>query len=65
MAKFKFASNFGLQKGTIEFLSEKVLRENRANLQKRLSEVNNEEFIDLYVFVKYSTSAIEKRGIQK
>lgn len=58
MAKFKFASNFGVQLDTSQMIQEKVFKMNEENIQSRLSKVPNEEFIDLYVFVKYCYEAI-------
>lgn len=58
MAKFKFASNFGVQLDTSEMIHEKIFKMNQENIQNRLTKIPNEEIVDLYVFVKYCYEAI-------
>ena len=58
MAKMKFASNFGVQLETSEMIHDKIFKINEDHIQSSLSKIPNEEFIDLYIFVKYCYQAI-------
>ena len=58
MGKLKFATNFGVEHDTTELIHEKILKMKEEKIQEKLSQIPNEEFIDLYVFVNYCLQAI-------
>lgn len=58
MAKFKFASNFGVQLHTTEMIIENIFKNKVQNVQDRLTSIPNEEIIDLFVFSRYCYEAI-------
>lgn len=58
MAKLKFASNFGVQLETSELIHDKIFKMSEESIQNSLSKIPNDEFIDLYIFVKYCYQAI-------
>ena len=59
MAKLKFATNFGLKQSTIDGLNHNVFGKDLKHMQKGLDKIENEEFLDLYVFTKYCLNAIK------
>jgi hypothetical protein len=42
MARFKFATNFGLHKDTLEYLHDNVFKKHVNEIQKKLQKVSNE-----------------------
>ena len=58
MVKLKFASNFGIQNDTADFVHNSIIKKDYNKIQEKLSKIPNEELLDLYVFVKYCYEAI-------
>jgi hypothetical protein len=57
MAKFKYATNFGVHKDTIEFVS-KIFKNKISETQEGLDKIENDELLDLYIFVKFCYQAV-------
>lgn len=59
MAKFKFATNFGINKDTIDLLIGKVFKKSLSEVQEKLNKIETEELLDCYIFVKLCYQAIK------
>lgn len=59
MAKYKFATNFGIHKDTLDFILHNIYKNKITDIQDKLSKIENEELLDLYVFVKFCYQAIK------
>ena len=61
MAKFKFATNFGIQQDTVDFILGTVLKKKFSEFQERLNKIATEEILDCYIFVKLCFQAIKHK----
>lgn len=61
MAKFKFATNFGIQQDTVDFILGTVLKKKFSEFQEKLNKIATEEILDCYIFVKLCFQAIKHK----
>lgn len=59
MARFKYAPNFGVHKDTVEYVLNHIFKKREVDIQERLGKVENEELLDLYIFVKFCLQSIK------
>ncbi len=59
MAKFKFATNFGIHKETVDHILNNIYKKKTGEVQERLDKIETEELLDVYVFVKFCFQAIK------
>ena len=58
MARFKYATNFGVLKETVEFILNKIFKLKIEQTQEKLDKISTEELLDLYIFVKFCYNAV-------
>lgn len=58
MGKLKFATNFGVEQETVELIHNTIFKISEDKIQGKLHKIPNDEFIDLYVYARYSLEAI-------
>jgi hypothetical protein len=61
MAKFKFATNFGIQQDTVDFILGTVFKKKFSEFQEKLNKIATEEILDCYIFVKLCFQAIKHK----
>lgn len=58
MARFKYVTNFGVHKETVDFILNKIFKLKIEQTQDKLDKVETEELLDIYIFVKFCYNAL-------